>query len=213
ASDLPLVRREPLWKMTRISAAGHWFARQERLRKALWIFLEVSVVVLCAGVAFLQRLLELEAIEVGGDALIVWEFARHLVMGGEFPETLNHHTSRFGLVIPTMLSQWVFGTQATTYYIGPLVAAVLLHILVYLIGRKLSGPVAGAASVVLLLMFEPMARASSQILPEAFGPMYAAWAVYFALVYTDAKTLWGRWLSLFATGIGLIFAYGAKEVF
>src|SRR5690606_38329540 len=114
---------------------------------------------------------------------------------------------------PTMLSQWVFGTQATTYYIGPLVAAVLLHILVYLIGRKLSGPVAGAASVVLLLMFEPMARASSQILPEAFGPMYAAWAVYFALVYTDAKTLWGRWLSLFATGIGLIFAYGAKEVF
>lgn len=185
----------------------------ERLQPWLGKILEVSVVLVCVAVVFFRRLLELEEVEIGGDALTVWEFARNLVLGGEFPAKLNHHTTRFGLVLPTMFVQWLFGSQATSYFIGPLLASVLLHVWVYLIVRKLSGPLGGVIGVLALLNFDPMIRASSQILPEAFGPMYAAFATYAALLFTDAKTLTGRWLALIVTGVGVILAYGAKEVY
>lgn len=175
--------------------------------------LEVAVVLACIGVVFFRRLINLEDVEIGGDALTVWEFARNLVLGGEFPHKLNHHTTRFGLVIPTMMVQWLFGSHATAYYIGPLAASVLLHVGTYLIVRKLSGPLGGVVGVLWLLYFSPMERGSSQILPEAFGPMYATWATYAALLFTDAKSLAGRWIALSATGVGLIMAYGAKEVY
>lgn len=181
------------------------------LQGVVKLSLEVGVVVVCALVVFFRRLLELEEVEVGGDALIVWEFARNLVMGGELPSKLNHHTTRFGLVFPTMLVQWLFGAQATSYFIGPLVSSTLLHVWVYLIVRKLSGPVGGAASVLALLNFDAMIRGSSQILPESFGPMYGAFATYAALLFTEAKTLRGRWVALTLAGVGVIFAYGAKE--
>lgn len=177
------------------------------------ISLEILIVLACVSVVFFRRLIELEEVEVGGDALTVWEFARNLVLGGDFPARLNHHTTRFGLVLPTMVVQWLFGSQATSYFIGPLIASVLLHLWIYLIVRKLSGPVGAVLSVLCLLGFSPMVRASSQILPEAYGPMYAAFATYAALLFTDASTMRGRWLALTATGVGIIFAYGAKEVY
>lgn len=178
-----------------------------------WIALEMSVVALCLVVVFFKRLLELEQVEIGGDALKVWEFARTLALGGDFPERLNHHTLRFGLVLPSVLAQWLFGSEATSYFVGPLAASVLLHLWIYLICRKLSGPLGGALGVIALLGFEPMVRSSSQILPETFGPMYGAFATYAALLYTDAKTLGGRWAALGAVGLGLIFAYGSKMVY
>lgn len=184
-----------------------------RHQEKLTLAFEIAVVLACALLVFFRRLLELEEVEVGGDALIVWEFARNLVLGGDLPSSLNHHTTRFGLVLPTMLVQWLFGVQATSYFIGPLVASTLLHVLVYLIVRKLSGPLGGVVSVLALLNFEPMVRASSQILPEAFGPMYAAFATYAALLFTEATSLRSRWLSLSLTGLGVILAYGAKEVY
>lgn len=184
-----------------------------RFPHSIRIALEIAVVLACVGVVFFQRLINLENVEIGGDALTVWEFARNLVLGGEFPSRLNHHTTRFGLVLPSMLVQWLFGSQATAYYIGPIISSVLLHVWIYLIVRKLSGPVGGVASVFWLMHFDPMVRASSQILPESFGPMYAAFATYAALIFTDARTLRGRWVALTAAGVGLILAYGAKEAY
>ncbi len=177
------------------------------------VALEVSVVAACLSVVFFQRLLDLEQVEIGGDALKVWEFARNLVQGGNFPKHLNHHTSRFGLVLPSMAAQWVFGSGAPAYYVGPLLATVFLHLFVYLICRKLSGPIGGAVGVLGLLAFDPMVRSSSQILPETFGPMYGAFSTYAALIFSDAKSLAGRWAALCAVGVGLIFAYGAKMVY
>lgn len=175
-----------------------------------WGALEVLVAVLVVLVVVFTRLLWLEPIEVGGDAITVWEFARNLAHGGELPSKFNHHTARFGLVLPSLAVQWIGGSSPTNYFLGPLLASVLLHLCVYLIGRKLSGPVAGTIAVVGLLTFEPMTRASSQILPEAFGPAYVSLSVFAALQFTDASTRWGARVWLLVSAVSLVFAYGSK---
>lgn len=183
------------------------------LRSLAWLAAELVPVLLCALVVVVYRLLHLEPIEVGGDALKVWEFARSLSFGEPIPEKLNHHTSRFGLVIPSLLAQKWAGSQATSYYLAPVASSVLLHVLVYLVGKRLSGAMAGAMGVLALLFFEPMTRASSQILPETFGPTYIMAATYFVLLSGDVKTALGRTLALCAACLAIFFAYGSKLVY
>src|SRR5690606_21284640 len=125
----------------------------------------------------------------------------------------NHHTSRFGIVAPVMLVQSIWGAQATSYYLAPLIASVVLHLCVYLIGRKLHGPVAGAIATVALLGFEPMIRPSSQVLPESFGPVFAMFAVYMALLATDKRSPRARMLALVLSAFGIFWAYAAKVVY
>ncbi len=191
--------------------ARPWSRVQAFLVPTLWGLSELALVALIASVVCVTRLLDLEEIEVGGDALKVWEFARGLLNGSGLPDKFDHHTSRFGLVLPTLLTQRFFGSGATTYFIGPVVASVTLHVFVYLIGRLLSGPLAGVLSVLFLLQFSPMQRGSSQILPETFGPAYVAMAYYAALIHVRARTGFWRHVTLGLAGAFLFFAYGAKE--
>jgi hypothetical protein len=185
--------------------------RRQRFVRFALLALDALAVGLLLIVVFSTRLLTLESIEVGGDAITVWEFARDLLQGAGFPDKFNHHTLRFGLVIPTLLTQWILGPGATTYFVGPLIASTLVHLLTYLIGRKLSGPLAGLLATVGLLLFEPMVRASSQILPETYGPLFVLAAIYSALEFTDAAHKWSRYLSLGIAAVSGVFAYGAKE--
>lgn len=187
-----------------------WFGRVERWGH--WM-LEAAVVLAVAWVTARYRFLDLEEIEIGGDALKVWEFARQLAHGGGLPDRFNHHTARLGLVLPTLLTQLVFGSKATTYFIGPLVATTVLHVVVYLLGRVASGPVAGVLAVVLLWVFPPMQRASSQILPEAYGPMFACSALLFAMLFALATRKWTRLGLLLGTGLLIYGAYASKMVY
>ncbi len=171
---------------------------------------EVALIVLLAVATLAYRIIHLEPIEIGGDALAVWEFARHLAYGGKLPEHFNHHTARFGLVLPVLLSQWLLGSQAPVYFAAPLAMSVVLHLCVYGIGRQLSGPLAGTCAVLFLLAAPQMLRACSQILPELFGPTYVALAIFAALGYTNAVGRRSQLLWLGATGLALFFAYGAK---
>lgn len=196
-----------------------WLTRLGGLRGAEGSFfltfgcgaLELLVVLVLLLVVTFTRLLGLEPIEVGGDAITVWEFARNLAQGGDLPSKFNHHTARFGLVLPSLAIQWVGGSAPVNYFVGPLAASVLLHLCVYLIGRKLSGPVAGTMAVVGLLSFEPMIRASSQILPEAFGPAHVSLSVFAALQFTDSASKWGSRVWVLICAVAMVFAYGSKE--
>ncbi len=159
---------------------------------------------------FYWRLLGLEQIEIGGDALKVWEFARQLAHGSGLPSEFNHHIARFGMVVPVLVAQLVFGSDAWVYYAAPLAASVVLHLSVYGVARKISGRFGGILAVVLLLGFGEMVRPSSQILPELFGPAYVCAAYLAALFYTDATGRRGQvfWLAL--TALLLFGAYGSK---
>lgn len=159
---------------------------------------------------FWIRYVALEPVEIGGDALRVWEFGRRLTFGMPMPSTLNHHQARFGLVVPTLLLQKLVGTSAVHYYAGPLVMGALLHLTVFFVGLRLSGVLAASASVLWLWLFPEMVRPSSQILPELYGPTYSMLAVAAALVFTSAESPRARWLALVGSGVALFFAYGSK---
>lgn len=170
---------------------------------------EGMLVAAIGALVFFWRLAWLEPVEIGGDALKVWEFARQLLHGGDLPARLNHHLVRFGLVAPTWLAQLCFGSDAWVYYVAPLAAGVLLHLSVYGLARKLSGRFGGILAVALLLGFGEMVRPSSQILPELFGPAYISAAYLAALFYADAKSRGAQlvWLALTAR---FLFALTAR---
>lgn len=159
---------------------------------------------------FVVRYVSLEAVEIGGDALRVWEFGRRLAFGVPLPSKLDHHQARFGLVLPTFVLQKLVGTRAVHYYAGPLVMGAVLHATVFFIGLRLSGPLAASVAVLWLWLFPEMVRPSSQLLPELYGPTYTMLAVACALAYASATTPRGRWFALVGTGVALFFAYGSK---
>lgn len=205
---LQIVSSRPLGGLGRLLAAVR------HSRASSWLFLgvvyEVLLVAALGTLVFYWRLLGLEQVEIGGDALKVWEFARQLAHGAGLPSEFNHHIARFGMVIPVLVAQLVFGSDAWVYYVAPLAASVVLHLSVYGIARKISGRFGGILAVVLLLGFGEMVRPSSQILPELFGPAYVCAAYLAALFYTDATGRRARvfWLAL--TALLLFGAYGSK---
>ncbi len=162
------------------------------------------------GLTLLVRYVSLESIEIGGDALRVWEFGRRLAYGARLPSELDHHQARFGLVLPTLALQKLVGARAVHYYLGPLMMGALLHAAVFFIALRLSGALAASTAVLWLWLFSEMGRPSSQILPELYGPAYTMLAVALSFVYLDARSKWVRAGALVATGLALFFAYGSK---
>src|SRR5690606_29712415 len=112
--------------MSRLATAA------QRLRSLSWLAFwglhEALLVAALGTLVFYWRLLGLEPIEIGGDALKVWDFARQLAHGAELPTDFNHHIARFGMVVPVLLAQLVFGSHAWVYYAAPLAASVVLHL-------------------------------------------------------------------------------------
>jgi hypothetical protein len=196
---------------TSVPAESRWVGALARLPWA--VIAEGVFVTALLGVVLAWRALWLEQVEIGGDALKVWEFARQIASGGGLPHEFNHHTARFGLVVPATLAQLVWGSSAPVYFAAPLAASVALHGAVYAVTRKISGIVGGTLAVVLLLLFPDMVRMSSQILPELFGPTYTCLALLAALFYAEAKTRRSQLAWLFATGAFLFLAYGARISF
>lgn len=194
--------------MSRLATAAQRFRGLSWL--GFWGLHEALLVAALGTLVFYWRLLGLEPIEIGGDALRVWDFARQLAHGAELPTDFNHHIARFGMVVPVLLAQLVFGSDAWVYYVAPLAASVVLHLSVYGVARSVSGRFGGILAVILLLGFREMIRPSSQILPELFGQAYTCAAFFTALVYTRASSRRGRLIWLALTALLLFGAYGSK---
>ena len=70
--------------------------------------------------------------------------------------------TRYGIIIPNILPAKLFGNAQASYYFWPLISAGTLAAVVYLMGRRWWGPVAGAVAVVVLftnsLVFQNLTR-------------------------------------------------------
>ena len=116
----------------------------------------------------LVRLLTLQMIGTGSDEVWNWFSAKKLFYG--FPyNSWNHHTARFGIIIPVFLVQKVFGTHPVVYYIPTLIMSILLTFFLYKIGTKVHSRRAAFFSCIFLILFPQMVNAGSQILPGGFS--------------------------------------------
>ncbi|HTQ08239.1 MAG TPA: glycosyltransferase family 39 protein [Polyangiaceae bacterium] len=172
-----------------------------------------SQIALGLGVALLSlavHFVELEPIEIGGDALNKWHFARQWFHHFDVRHVVwDHHLTRMGVNVPTAFVQLVLGRRAPIYHVASLAASTLVAALVYTVGVMAHGRAAGLLAAVWVVLFPAWVRAGSQLSPDSFGAAWAALALVFLLAYADDDRRRTSWLVLSALAAG--GAYLAKE--
>jgi hypothetical protein len=160
--------------------------------------------------AFAVHFVELEPIEIGGDALNKWQFVRQWFHHFDVTKVAwDHHVARFGVNAPTFVIQALLGRRAPVYHLASLAASSLLVALVYAIGVLAHGRAAGFIAAVWLVLFPSWVRAGTQLSPDSFGAAWAALALLLLIVYGRAERHATLWLVLSA--LSAAWAYLAKE--
>ena len=95
--------------------------------------------------------------------------------------------TRYGIIVPNIIPAKLFGNAQAAYYFWPLVSAGVLAAVVYLMGRRWWGPVAGVVAVVVLftnsLVFQNLTRQYPDIM--AMSLIFAA--AFCALMARDRE--------------------------
>lgn len=170
---------------------------------------DVVIALALATLTLGVRLLTLENIETGGDPLDYWYFVRQWSHPNDITGW-NHHYSRLGIHVPVFFVQKIFGEDIQNYYIAPLTAATLVSVLLYALGRQLGGRLLGVTAVLLLLIFTPFNRLSSQIRPEIFCSSYVL-ASALGLVRYATVSAEKRMPALVVASVFAFFSYLSKE--
>jgi 4-amino-4-deoxy-L-arabinose transferase-like glycosyltransferase len=131
-------------------------------------------VIVGAGLIILHLAVQLAArpFPRWGDAILTFGYAR------DFPDApADHHSTRFGLILPARLFLEIFGFGQVAYYAYPLLMGILLVVASYSVARRLLG-LRAAAVVGFLIVFHPFLvrttrnTTSWQLLPDVPA---AAW--------------------------------------
>ncbi|HXK16738.1 MAG TPA: glycosyltransferase family 39 protein, partial [Polyangiaceae bacterium] len=166
---------------------------------------------LVALFCFVHR--RLEAVEIGGDAIIKWQFVRQWSYANDLAHgKWDHHKARMGVNAITWIVQKLFGHGWRAYYVGPFFMAALQLPFVYLLGKRLSGRWVGVLAAFFVIYLGAVHRSASQLLPDGYVGTYAIVATYLFARFVEAEP--GRGLGfLIATSIVGFAGYLAKETF
>jgi hypothetical protein len=178
-------------------------------RRSIWAP-ELAVLFGVALFATTYRLVHLEPIEIGGDALNKWHFARQWFHDFSFADVeWTHHLTRLGVNVPLGIGQLLFGRAAIGYHFAAVFASTATAVFIYTAGRLAHGYSVGIAGALWAVSFPSWERAGSQITPDAYGAAWAALAMVLLLVYARQRA--PRRGYLIASSIALFWAYLAKE--
>ena len=140
-----------------------------------------------------------------------WRVASMIVESGD-PTLLlssDHHSSRWGVMIPTIMALKINGKNLISYYSLTLLFYAVLFSILVLYGRNDLEP-GLVLPFAVLLFYEPMFfRASSQIQPFVFGVLYLSLALWAISRYISSK--WFGYLVL--SSFFAFCAYGTKETY
>ena len=145
------------------------------------------------------------------DARKKWDVANEFVQSGD-PNLLlksEHHSSRWGVMIPTVIALKINGNNLITYYsLCLLMYAVFFSMMLQFARRDIPFELLGVFAV--LLFYEPMFfRASVQLQPFVFGMFYLALALWALVRFLDSA----RPSMLILSALMSFFAYGTKETY
>lgn len=169
---------------------------------------ERHVLWLIAGFFILYKLITFRMFDIGGDAINYWFAAKHIYYGLVYAE-LTHQTSRFGIIFPVALSQFLLGVHPVVTAVLPNILLFLQMIFIYKIGVRLHSIHAGFISAMLFILCPYVIRWSGQILPPAFEGPALTMSFYFLLNYGEnAKR---SLMHLVFSALMLFWAYTVKE--
>src|SRR6187551_3483390 len=70
------------------------------------------------------------------DGYMVWRFCQRILQGVPYDESVwDHRTARFGVVLPALLVQAVFGTSVASYYLVTSLTTAAAATATFLLGR------------------------------------------------------------------------------
>ncbi len=130
----------------------------------------------------LFRILTLEMIEDSGDGMFYWQAAKKILYGIQYGG-LNHWTTRFGVILPSMGVMSILGTHPVVYYVLPLLLSVVQVLLVYKVGEMVHSKEVGLLASVIVLFYPEMVRASSQLLPGIFSGTFIMLVIYLIFLF------------------------------
>lgn len=146
--------------------------------------------------------------QTGPDPNQKWGFVRQMLAGG-FPSAaeFNHHHARWGVHVALLIVQTLFGSHAACIAIAPISFAIIQSLLLYHIGKRLNGPVAGILAAVFTNLLPSSGSMLSTVQTLAFERVYLLLTFYALMRSADVRH--SRWLAL--SCFSAFFAYLAKE--
>lgn len=183
-------------------------------RFVAWVVANASDIVILGALGALTvlvRVLTLEGIDTGGDAIGKWNFVRQWFYHNSFHHVLwTHHMARVGVNAVVGVAQLLFGRGPAVYYVAPIFAAVGESWFVYACGKRLESRLTGVIGALFLIYLGSQIRAGSQVMPEIFSGLYGIMTAYVFLRWADAaperKRAW-----LIAMGVAAFISYLGKE--
>jgi hypothetical protein len=160
-------------------------------------------------IAVFLRTLFTSYIELAGDALHHWQFAK--VMSENFDLSLfseNHHRMRWATNIWPILYAWIFGWGYGVYYVVPMIFFGFLLISSAVFIRKIKSGFFPFILFVVVFLGEPMFyRSTSHLLTFVFAAVFMMSAAIFLV---RAIRIGGQ-MAYVLTATTLFLAYGAHE--
>lgn len=162
-------------------------------------------------VCLVFRLWTVMMIHTGIDERDYWYSAKAISQGAaiDYPY-INHRTIRWGVIIPVAIQQLITGIHPNSYYVMPILNALVQTLLLYLLGRKLFSRRTAVLATLALIFFPYQIRAASQVRPEIFSITYILAMMYFFSGYLSSSGERERTRNLAVASIMLFLAYQAK---
>lgn len=162
-------------------------------------------------VCLVFRLWTVMMIHTGIDERDYWYSAKAISQGAavEYPY-INHRTIRWGVIVPVAVQQLLTGIHPNSYYVMPILNALVQTALLYLLGRTLFSRRTAVLATLALIFFPYQIRAASQIRPEIFSITYILAMVYFFTGYLFKGPVSKRLKNLALASVMLFLAYQAK---
>ena len=140
-----------------------------------------------------------------------WHYVRSAL---EFPSAdwVPLGYTRYGIILANIPPAFVFKNSQASYYFWPLLSSAILAVVLYLIGRRFWGPVAGVVAVVVFFTNSIVFTNLSRGYPDMMSIALIFLAAYLALLARDRMVAGGRavWL-LLAVGFLLGWAFEVRE--
>lgn len=143
------------------------------------------------------------------DGFMVWRFCQRILQGVPYDESIwDHRTARFGVVVPALITQMVFGTSIAAYYTLTSLTTAAATTATFLLGRTVVNAWVGVAAALSVALLPMMSWFSDcQLTAELYSMTFVPLCLLYGYRYAQEGKSAQLWACAGLFGI----CYFAKE--